>query len=976
MSKRLAVLVTAVMCITVLSAQRVDRTVALSIAEYFNGYTSERCVTKYAGLDKGRNNIVVNKKTEEIVISCNEAFFGQPFTPEMVKRVYDNIRVLLPKKYKKYKIQVLCKGKSIEKCIPNIYRKEDIDKSRVWGNIDYSGESWVHNSSRPYKIKHGLEGRHLAVGQSHGKYYSVADSVWKWQRPSLFCVTEDLFTQSIVVPFLIPMLENAGALVYTSRERDWQPNCVIVDNDVSCGTARYEEHDGKKNTWQKDSLGYACAKKVYFDGENPFVMGTSRVVKATTAGSKSEASAVWSPVVPEDGNYAVYVAYRTYENSIPDACYTVMHAGGSTIYKVNQTMGGGTWVYLGTHTFTAGSKKRQGVVLSSESEHDGVISADAVRFGGGMGNVARGDSLPQVSGMPRFLEGARYNLQTGGFPVEVYSVYNGENDYRDDINCRSHALNYLSGGSVYNPDTTGLNVPLELSFSFHSDAGYSSGDSLVGSLGIVTTDFECDTLAAGRSRCMSRDFVSYMLNNLQDDLYHGVGLKWQVRGILDRNYSESRIPRIPSVIFESLSHQNFEDLRYGLNPNFKFVLARSLYKSLLKHIAYVHDERCVVQPLPVKNFSTRLSKDGGVVHLSWDAVDDPHEPTAKAKGYVVYTRIGDGGFDNGVLVKEPHYDAVVEKGKVYSFKVAAFNDGGCSMSSEVLAVYVSGKTDKKVLVVNGFHRLSGPCSVSTEKRVGFDMDVDPGVAYMRTPEFCGNQLDLLRENIGYEDGLGLSGSELEGVLVAGNSFDYPFVHGKALAANDVTFVSCGSDAVMAGDVDLADYDAVDIILGVEKQGGCAAGLGYYGYYKTFPQKLQEKIKSYCDGGGRLFVSGAYIASDMYANERDRKFIREVLRLDYGGSVYDYSEDVLCGSGMELPVCRKVNEKCYAVPSPDVLVPINDAFVSFIYKGNKKSAGVAYSGDYRVISTAFPFETVVDDEKRKNLMGAVMRFLLE
>jgi hypothetical protein len=65
-----------------------------------------------------------------------------------------------------------------------------------------------------------------------------------------------------------------------------------------------------------------------------------------------------------------------------------------------------------------------------------------------------------------------------------------------------------------------------------------------------------------------------------------------------------------------------------------------------------------------------------------------------------------------------------------------------------------------------------------------------------------------------------------------------------------------------------------------------------------------------------------------------------------------------------------------VPSPDVLVPINDAFVSFIYKGNKKSAGVAYSGDYRVISTAFPFETVVDDEKRKNLMGAVMRFLLE
>ena len=976
MSKRLAVFVIAVMCIAVLSAQRVDRTVALSIAEYFNGYTSERCVTKYAGLDKGRNNILVNKKTEELTISCNHAFWGQPFTPETVERVYDDIRALLPKKYKKYKIRVLYKGKSIEKCIPNIYRKKDIEESRVWGDVEYGGHAWVHNGSRPFKVKHGLEGRHLAVGQSHGRYYSAADSLWKWQRPSLFCVTEDLFTQSIVVPFLIPMLENAGALVYTPRERDWQPNCVIADNDVSFGTARYEEHDGKKNAWEKDSLGYACAKKVYYDGDNPFVMGTSRVVKATSAGSKAEASAVWSPVIPEDGDYAVYVAYRTYENSIPDASYTVMHAGGSTVYKVNQTMGGGTWVYLGTHTFTAGSNKQQGVVLSSVSSHKGVLSADAVRFGGGMGNVARGDSIPQVSGLPRYLEGARYNLQTGGFPVEVYSGYNGENDYRDDINCRSHALNYLSGGSVYNPDTTGLNVPLELSFSFHSDAGYSAGDSIVGSLGIVTTDFECDTLAAGRSRFMSRDLVSYMLNNLQDDLYCGLDLKWQVRGILDRNYSESRIPCVPSVIFESLSHQNFEDLRYGLNPNFKFLLARSLYKSLLKHIAYVHGERYVVQPLPVKNFSVRLSKGGGAVHLRWDSAEDPLEPTAKAKGYVVYTRVGNGGFDNGVVVKEPHFDVVVEKGKLYSFKVVALNDGGCSMPSEILSAYVSEKTDKKVLVVNGFHRLSGPYSVSAADRVGFDMDVDPGVAYVRTPEFCGNQLDLLRENIGYEDGLGLSGNELDGMLVAGNSFDYPYVHGKALAANGMTFVSCGSDAVMAGDVDMAEYDAVDIILGVEKQGGRAVGLGYDGAYKTFPLKLQNKIRTYCEKGGKLFVSGAYIASDMYVNEHDRRFIREVLRLDYGGSVYDSTEDVVCGSGLELPVCRKVNEVCYAVPSPDVLVPINDAFVSFIYKGNRKSAGVAYAGNYRVLSTAFPFESIADEHKREKLMGAVMRFLLE
>lgn len=975
MLKRLAVFLAAAMCITVLSAQKVDRTVALSIAEYFNNYTSDRCVTKFVALDRRRNNIILNKKSQELTIYCNDAFYAQPFTPDMVKRVYDDIRALLPLKYKKYKIRVLCKGKPIDDCIPNIYRKRNIDKSRLWGKLEYEGNPWVKDHSRPFRVKYGLEGRHLAVGQSHGRYYSVADSLWKWQRPYLFCTTEDLFTQSIVVPFLIPMLENAGALVYTPRERDWQPQCVIVDNDAGKNGSRYVEHDGRKNSWQKDSLGYANLKEIYVDGDNPFIMGTSSYAKATAEGSSAEASVKWMPNIEHDGEYAVYVSYRTYENSIPDACYTIIHAGGSTVYKVNQTMGGGTWVYLGTHTFNAGVKG-QGVSLVSTSEHKGVVSADAVRFGGGMGCVARGDSLLQTSGLPRYLEGARYNLQTGGFPVDVYSTYKGENDYRDDINSRSHALNYLSGGSLYNPDTLGLNVPIELSFSFHSDAGYFDGDTLVGSLGIVTTDFECDTLAAGRSRCMSRDFASFMLNNLQDDLYNTLGVKWQVRGVLDKNYSESRIPSVPSMIFESLSHQNFADMRLGLNPNFKFVMARSVYKSLLKHLAYVHGDKYVVQPLPVKSFSIQLSKDESVAHLSWTPVDDPHEPTAKAKGYVVYKRLGDGGFDNGVVVKDTHLDVAVEKDMLYSFKVSALNDGGCSLPSEILSAYVSGKPSKKVLVVNGFHRLDAPYSVLTNERMGFDLDMDAGVAYVRTPEFCGNQLDLLRENIGYENGLGMSGCELEGKLIAGNTFDYPAVHGKALAANGITFVSCGSDAVMSGCVNMADYDAVDIILGVEKQGGMASGLGYYGEYKTFPLELQKRIREYCANGGRLFVSGAHLASDMYINENDRAFIRDVLRLDYGGSVFDKSEDIVYGSGLDLPVKRSVNEKCYALSCPDVLVPIDDAFVSFIYKGNRKSAGVAYSGDYRVLSTAFPFETVADERKRIKLMGAVMRFLLE
>ena len=38
-----------------------------------------------------------------------------------------------------------------------------------------------------------------------------------------------------------------------------------------------------------------------------------------------------------------------------DAKYLVFHKGGVTEFKVNQQIGGGTWVYLGTFEFDKGN---------------------------------------------------------------------------------------------------------------------------------------------------------------------------------------------------------------------------------------------------------------------------------------------------------------------------------------------------------------------------------------------------------------------------------------------------------------------------------------------------------------------------------------------------------------------------------------------------------------------------------------------
>ena len=126
------------------------------------------------------------------------------------------------------------------------------------------------------------------------------------------------------------------------------------------------------------------------------------------------------------------------------------------------------------------------VILSNESRQKGVVCADAVRFGGGMGNISRGG---KTSGLPRYLEGARYAAQWSGFPYSVYSPSEGKNDYTDDINARSRIINYLSGNSVYNPKEKGLGVPFEMTLGVHSDAGFSKEDDLIGTLGIYTTDY-------------------------------------------------------------------------------------------------------------------------------------------------------------------------------------------------------------------------------------------------------------------------------------------------------------------------------------------------------------------------------------------------------------------------------------------------------------------------------------------------------
>lgn len=959
------------LCLTLgvnfLSAQDIERNVKERLTDYFGRYTTTAKIStpKLKSVD-------IDYERKTIAIHASESFAYQPFRPETVEAVYNQVKELLPGPVHYYRLTIFADGKPIEELIPNIYRNKKKDKERMSLKTDYKDKAWVKNISRPNEISRGLQDRHIAIWQSHGNYFKNDKNEWGWQRPRLFCTTEDLFTQSFVLPYVIPMLENAGAIVYTPRERDTQKNEIIVDNDTP-NASLYLEVGSKKAHWATAPIkGFAQKKAIYRDGENPFTDGTCRFIPTERKKkNKDQAFAEWVPTLPAKGEYAVYVSYRTLPNSVSDAKYLVFHNGGVTEFKVNQKIGGGTWVYLGTFEFDKGNNDYGMVVLSNESSEHGVVCADAVRFGGGMGNIERGG---KTSGLPRYLEGARYSAQWAGMPYEVYAGRKGENDYADDINTRSNTINYLSGGSVYNPQQPGLGIPLEMTMALHSDAGCSKTDELIGSLGIYTTDFNNGKLNTGIDRYASRDLADILLTQIQKDIYSSYNLSWTRRSMWNRNYSETRLPATPSTIIELLSHQNFADMQLGHDPNFKFTVGRAIYKGILQFVADQHDKEYVVQPLPVSNFAIRFGKKKNTLELSWKGENDPQEPTAQPREYIVYTRIGYGGFDNGTLVSKTSHTVKIEPGLVYSFKVTAVNRGGESFPSEILSAYKAKRERERVLIINGFDRVSGPAVINTFDKAGFDLEQDPGVPYLSNISFSGAQIGFDRAQAGKEGegSLGYSGSELEGMKIAGNTFDYPFIHGKAIqAAGKYSFVSCSDEAVENGTVTLEDYPVVDYILGMEKEDPV-----HKVYYKTFSSAMQRIITSYCQSGGNLFVSGAYVGSDMSGTQGNREFTEKILKYGYQSSMTDKSSNRINGLGRTITIPRAPNETSYAVPAPDCIVPVDTAFPVFTYVPGNQSAGIAYKGNYRTFVLGFPFESIQSEADRATIMAGILGFFTQ
>ena len=949
-----------------LSAQSQQKVVEKRLKEYFRNYESEQ-------VDVGNCKLVrfhLDPKKRTLNIHANANFAYQPFRPETTEKIYSDLRQVLPGPVNYYNITIFVGNKSIDDLVPNIYRKVK-DDTRLWGKTQYQGEPWVSNASRPYTISEGLEGHHLAVTPSHGLYYKNDEKRWKWQRPALYCTREDLLTQSIVVPYLTPMLEKAGAVVFSARERDRQPHDIIIDNSTHNDCGLYMEEKRRKARWGYGAVGFALPETALHHGDNPFRKGNSRIISTASHEKNTEGAALWIPHIPERGEYAVYVTYQSYPSSVPDAEYLVLHAGGTTRIKVNQQMGGGTWVYIGTFEFRQGQRDDQMVILTNQSKHTGVVSADAVRFGGGRAIVSRGsrDTI-NTSHMPRYYEGARYHAQWAGFPVERYANYQGEKDYAEDINSRSLVTNYLLGGSVYCPDSVGMGVPVELAFALHTDAGIREDDTTVGTLGIYTTDYNNGKLGNGTlSRHTSRDLADMVQSYITADID-----SLTRRAMWDKNYSESRLPDVPSCIIELLSHQNFADMRYAHDPHFKFTASRAIYKGLLRYTSEMHGTRYTVQPLPVQAFAIQFAGNDRV-RLSWRPTQDEHEHSAAPEGYILYTRTDERGWDNGQHISSTACDITLVPGRMYSFKVTAINRGGESFPSEVLTAHIAPQAQGKVLVVNGFQRIDGPAVVNTSERAGFDILADPGVPYIGTTAYCGLQHEFSRSMTGYYDEalqMGASGTELEGTYMAGNTMDYAAIHGTSIQHAGYSFVSCSRQAFEEGIVKPQGFDVIDLFTGLQRH--TEYSLMPHPDYHAISPTMYSILNRYTQQGGALLVSGSYIGEESLNHAPTKALLDNILYAQADGYVTDWSEQGIMGLGTTMEIPRWINPEHYAVTRPEIFTPKGDSFTPLIYEHSHRSATVAYSGHHRSILMGFPFEAIRSARDRDLVMISFLHFL--
>lgn len=191
----------------------------------------------------------------------------------------------------------------------------------------------------------------------------------------------------------------------------------------------------------------------------------------------------------------------------------------------------------------------------------------------------------------------------------------------------------------------------------------------------------------------------------------------------------------------------------------------------------------------------------------------------------------------------------------------------------------------------------------------------------------------------------------------GNTFDYPFIHGKAIReASGHSFCSASIGAVMAGSTRLDSYKYADLICGVQK---------------VFDTRIQSMLTSYVNKGNRLIVTGANLRGLLSGNLAQSLGISAKTDI----SLMDKSLDTVtdADSTVTYTFWREMNDKCYSVPFPTSLMS-EQGKPLLIYADKAAAAYFTDKDGKKAVICGFPFETMTEPRHRNMLMADFLKLI--
>ncbi len=747
-----------------------------------------------------------------------------------------------------------------------------------------------------------LSGKTVYLSAGHGLTWTSVG--WRTQRGNTNGIVEDLVSIEAVDQFLIPYLHAMGAYVVTVREPDLGPEAVIVDDGAAAIEGAPEEAPVGDAGWGEVALPIV-------DNVNPFASGGARalVAKATESGGL-----VYDADLPADGFYNVYVSFVQGPDRVSDAHWVVRHSGGETHVRIDQRRHGSTWVLLGRFHFEMGNAAV--AVLDDSADVGAIVSADAVRFGGGMAVHDRGGG---TNGRPLAEQCARYYTQWNGAPPSVFAAF--ADDGTSDVGARSRfaAWEHEDGeDAVYVAWHSNAPTPRRGTSSYTYGAG-APPQPLSNFSGV-----------AG-----SRELQDAIHQQIVDDVRAEWDAEWTDEGRFTAYFGEvnpSHNPEMPAVLVEVAYHDTPQDADQLRDPGFRRIVSRAMAQGIAAYFAQSDGVPLVLPPEPPSAVWVRNDGDGGL-DVGWRAPDPAPGGGDPPTGYFVRVSTNGLGFDDGTWVEGTSFSIDgLSPGDVRFVTIEAANDGGRSLPSHVVGAAVAPSGSASVLVVGGFDRLDAG-QLPTDDLSAFDLGI---VQRMR--------------------------------LARMNSFSYAPRHGHAIAGAGFSFDGATDDAIELGDVALSGYQAVDWFTGEDSTGDA-----------PLPVPARDAISDYLDGGGRLLISGAELgwALDEYGMPDEQQFFHERLHARY---VIDDAETYAVEADAAGPLAAIApfsfdDATAYDPRFPDVLEPEADAVVAMIYgDGLASPAGIAW-GDTgeRGVLLGFPFETIAGEDVRTSVMAAILAF---